>query len=206
MDTAESEDLRPLCSLTWSVSPRVTQKNETLALEVLQLHREILRPIFAKHGGREVKTIGDAFLVEFESALEAVRSAFDMQSSLRELDASLSMEKKIPIRIGIHVGDVVQNSEDVYGDAVNIASRVEAQAEPGGICITQQVYDQVRNKFEFPMISIGKRELKNVESPIEIYRIAMPWKKAAAGDAAVNFDHRRLAVLPLVDSELRIRR
>jgi adenylate cyclase len=174
----------------------VTQKNETLALEVLQLHREILRPIFAKHGGREVKTIGDAFLVEFESALEAVRSAFDMQSSLRELDASLSMEKNIPVRIGIHVGDVVQNSEDVYGDAVNIASRVEAQAEPGGICITQQVYDQVRNKFEFPMISIGKRELKNVESSIEIYRVIMPWKKAAG--ASLNFDHKRLAVLPLV--------
>lgn len=176
-----------------------TQKNETLALEVLQLHREILRPIFARHSGREVKTIGDAFLVEFESALEAVRSAFEMQKSLRENDSSLAMEKRIPLRIGIHVGDVIQNAEDVYGDAVNIASRVEAQADPGGICITQQVYDQVRNKFEFPIVSIGKRELKNVDSPIEIYRITLPWEKAARSDFAMDhLDHHRLAVLPLI--------
>ena len=176
----------------------LSQKNEALALEILELHRETLRPIFAMHRGREIKTIGDAFLVEFDSALEAVRAGYAMQDALRELDLSLPVEKRNPMRIGIHVGDVVQSGNDVYGDAVNIASRIEALADPGGICITQQVYDQVRNKFDSPIVNIGKRELKNVDSPVEIYKIELPWSIARSSGSALSLDHRRLAVLPLV--------
>src|SRR5438445_13359172 len=138
----------------------LSQRDETLALQLLEEHRSLLRPFFPRHAGREVKTIGDAFLVEFASALEAVRCAFDIQQSLHELNSDRPAEAKVLVRVGVHLGDVIHSREDVYGDAVNIASRIEPLAKPGGICVTEQVYDQIKNKFEFPLSSLGRKELK----------------------------------------------
>lgn len=154
----------------------LAQKNESTALELLEEQRNIVRPLLPKHHAKEVKTIGDAFLVEFESALEAVRCAFELQQFLHELNQSRPLEKQIKLRIGLHLGDVIQSQGDVYGDAVNIASRIEPLAESGGVCMSQQVYDHVRNKFEFPVESLGARELKHVELPIQVYKIVLPWE------------------------------
>jgi class 3 adenylate cyclase len=160
----------------------LSQWSESLALQLLGEYRQVLRPFFPRHSGSEIKTIGDGFLVEFASALEAVRCAFEIQQSLHERNASqLLPEKSINVRIGIHLGDVIHDESDVYGDAVNVASRIEPLSEPGGICISEQVYDHVRNKFEFPLVSLGRKELKNVEIPIEVYRVALPWKMMQTG-------------------------
>ena len=118
----------------------LAQKNEGLALKLLEEHRQLLRNLFRKHEGTEIKTIGDAFLVEFTSTLEAIRCAAEIQEVLKDHYAPASGQSvKIQIRIGLHMGDVVYRENDVFGDGVNIASRIEPLAKPGGICLSQQV-------------------------------------------------------------------
>ncbi|TLY16211.1 MAG: tetratricopeptide repeat protein [Thaumarchaeota archaeon] len=176
----------------------LTQKNEALALKLLQDHERLLRPIFRKHHGREVKTIGDSFLVEFASALEAVECANEVQNSMRELNSTLKPEGRILLRIGIHVGDVVHSRGDVYGDAVNVASRIESLAEPGCICISQQVYDHVRDKSDVSAVYIGKQLLKNVDLPVDTYRVVLPWEEKPPPVTPATSSHR-VAILPLVN-------
>jgi len=138
----------------------LAQRNEVLALQVLNEERRLLRTAIANHSGVEVKTIGDALLVEFPSSLEAVRCAVEMQSSIRHRNVASASPESIHVRIGIHVGDVIHSENDILGDAVNVASRIEPLAEPGGICVSDQVYHDVRNKVENPMVSLGEVKLK----------------------------------------------
>src|SRR5580765_6808352 len=111
----------------------LTQKNEALALDLLEEHRKILRPFFGKHGGREIDTAGDSFFVEFNSAVEATNCAIEIQTVLHERNKIQSSERQILLRIGLHIGDVVYIDEHVHGDGVNIAARMEPLAQPGGI-------------------------------------------------------------------------
>ena len=149
----------------------MTQEDESRALDLLKRHREVFRPIIAKHGGTEVKTMGDAFLVEFSSALAAIQCAAEIESTLRRNRDDNS--ENFRVRIGIHVGDVIHEGGDVYGDAVNIASRIEPLAEGGGTCISQQVFDQVRNKTAFRFQKLELRELKNISVPIDVYKLEL---------------------------------
>jgi class 3 adenylate cyclase/KaiC/GvpD/RAD55 family RecA-like ATPase len=159
----------------------MSQKNERFALDLLDEQRKLIRPIFSKHNGREIEAIGDAFLVEFASALEAVTCAREIQISLHELNLQRPMERSILLRIGIHLGDIVHMDNNVYGDSVNVASRIEPLSEPGGVCITSSVFGHVRNNPEFLFESMGKKELKNVQLPIEVYRIVLPWEERVEG-------------------------
>src|SRR5438552_3933663 len=176
----------------------LSQRNESVALSVLDEQRELLRPVFIRHDGREVKTIGDAFLVEFPSALSAVKCAYEIQKTTREFNNSLPEERRVHLRIGIHLGDVVESQGDISGDAVNVASRIESLADSGGVCLTRQVYDQVQNKFELPLISLGTRLLKNVSSSMEVYKMVMPWDATVAALSGRR-DAGRIAILPFAN-------
>ena len=175
LEVARAEETRRLAAIMFTDIVGYTamaQENESRAMGLLKRHRDLLRPVIIRHGGSEVKTIGDAFLVEFSSALAATECAAEMQNAVREYDNEKS--ESLQVRIGIHVGDVIHEGGDVYGDAVNIASRIEPLAQGGGICVTQQVYDQVTNKVPFRFTKLEAHELKNVSTPIGIYRLEQP--------------------------------
>jgi len=152
----------------------LAQKDEALALELLDQQRRVVRPFFQRYNGTEVKTIGDAFLVQFKSALEAVECASSIQKSLRELNMDRPTERKIVLRVGVHVGDVIEEGNDIQGDAVNIASRIEPLAVPGGVCVSEHAFAQTRNKSSLPMVKLERQTLKNVSIPMDVYRVIMP--------------------------------
>ena len=174
------------------------QRNESLSLALVEEQRKLIRPILARHNGREVKTIGDAFLVDFPNALDAVRCAYDIQRAIREFNLSLASDKRIHLRIGVHVGEVVESLGDISGDAVNVASRIEPLAEDGGVCLTRQVYDHVRSKVDLPLSSLGPKSLKNVTEPVEVYKMVMPWNVETPAPS-VQLDKKRIAVLPFTN-------
>ena len=157
----------------------LTQQDEALALRLLEEHRRLVRGQLAKFGGAEIKTIGDAFLAEFSSALDASACAIEIQKSLNARNQDNA--NPIQIRIGLHVGDVVYKQHDMYGDGVNIASRIEPLAEPGGICVSEDLARQIANKIEYPLVKLCKGELKNIEMPVEIFRLMLPWNKRRSG-------------------------
>jgi adenylate cyclase len=178
----------------------LTQADEAAALQVLERHNRLLRPLFAQHRGREVKVVGDAFLVEFESALDATRCAVEIQRTLRDYNASAPADWRIRLRVGVHVGDVEESGGDVLGDTVNVAARIVPLAEPEGICLTQQVVDQVQNKIELPLLKLPSVELKNIRFPPAVYQLL--WTASAAPRRTVPGEGpsgRHLAVLPLAN-------
>src|SRR5256712_13992731 len=170
------------------------QRSESLSRALVDEQRKLIRQILNKHNGREVKTIGDGFLVEFSSAMDAVRCANDIQRSNREFNISAPVENQLHLRIGVHLGDVVESHGDISGDAVNIASRIEPLAEDGGVCLTRQVSDHVQNKFDLPLTNLGPTSLKNVNSSVEVYKMVMPWDDART-IIQTEHDTRRIAIL-----------
>jgi class 3 adenylate cyclase len=147
--------------------------DEEGTLARLKAHRrELVDPEIAEHRGRIVKTTGDGLLVEFASASDAVRCALAVQRAMAASSAE-APERKIQFRVGINVGDVLADGDDVLGDSVNIAARLEGIAEPGGICISAAAYEQVRGKIEITVADMGEQDLKNIARPLRTYRIVL---------------------------------
>lgn len=176
------------------------QSNESLMMQLLDEQSRMVRPIFGKHRGREIKTTGDGFLVEFASALEAVRCAIDVQTTLDAENKGRTDERRIIVRIGIHIGDVIHRGSDVAGDAVNVASRIEPLASPGGISVSGQVYESVVNKVDCSFESVGIPTLKNVSTPVEVFNVVGLGKKSAPSTQARGArPEDRIAVLPMAN-------
>src|SRR5215470_7789932 len=160
----------------------LSQRDDKLALELLEEHRELLRKIFAEFNGTEIKTIGDGFLIEFNSALEAAQCAIAIQRALAKRNADAPAERQIQVRIGVHIGDVIHRGGDVYGDGVNIASRIEQLAGAGGICVSMDVERQIRNAVETRFEKLAPTELKNISVPMDLFRIVLPWEVRARAE------------------------
>ena len=146
------------------------QKDERKTQNLVKRQRELIKPLVEKHSGEVLRYIGDGTLCTFRSAIEAVNCAVEIQKVLKD-------EDELNLRIGIHVGDIVFEGDDVYGDGVNVASRLEPLAESGGICVSGQVYDNIKNQPEMKTVFLGEKNLKNIAKPIMVYRIALPWER-----------------------------
>ncbi len=172
------------------------QADEAKALRMLREEEELVRPLFVTHHGREIKSTGDGFLVEFDSALHAVECGHAILERVREHN-DRSGASSIQLRVGIHLGDVEGRNGDIFGDAVNIASRIESVAPPNGLCISAQVFDQVRNKVPYRLDKMPPTELKHIRVPIDVYRV-----REAAESPERSGDRpprTRLAVLPFAN-------
>src|SRR6266571_5407713 len=172
----------------------LAQHDDKLALELLEEHRQLLRGIFPRFNGTEIKTIGDGFLVEFNSALEAAQCAIEIQRALSKRNHDVPVERRIEVRIGVHIGDVVHRGGDVYGDGVNIASRIEALAGAGGICVSMDVERQIRNALEARFEKLAPTELKNISVPMDLFRIVLPWEKQAKAEPAETSVRKRRVI------------
>ena len=147
-------------------------QDEEDTIRVLSAHRAVIDGIITFHQGRIVSTAGDSVLAEFSSAVEAVRCAVEIQEALKTRNDSLEEHRQLHFRVGVNLGDVVVKNEDLLGDGVNVAARLESMAEPGGICISSSVYDQITGKLDLGFEDIGEQNLKNISRPIRVYRVS----------------------------------
>src|SRR5215467_2090419 len=135
------------------------------------IRADVIDPKISEHRGRIVKTTGDGLLVEFTSVVDALRCASEIQSAMAEGNATIAAEKCIEFRIGVHQGDIVVEDGDIFGDGVNVAARLEALVEPGGICVSRVVRDQVRDKLDFSFEDMGEQQVKNITRPVRVYAL-----------------------------------
>jgi len=149
---------------------RQMSQDEERTLRVLAAQRAIIDRIIVAHGGRIISTAGDSVLAEFASSVEAVRCAVEIQEGLETRNAGLPEAERLLFRIGVNLGDVMIDGADILGDGVNVAARLEGIAEPGGICISSSVYDQIAGKLNLGFVDIGEKSLKNISRPIRVYR------------------------------------
>jgi len=184
---------------------RLMGADEEGTLERLKaLRSELFDPKFAEHRGRIVKTTGDGLLVEFASVVDAVRCAVEVQQAMSERDTDVAADSRIELRICINLGDVIVEGGDLYGDGVNIAARIEALADPGGVFVSDTVHDQVRDRLTFLFEDLGEQQVKNIARPVRVYRVrdAGAAAKSPSGPAPPALplpDKPSLAVLPFAN-------
>ncbi len=183
---------------------RLMRADEAGTLAQLKtLRKELLDPKIAEYGGRIVKTTGDGILIEFPSAVDAVLHAVDVQQAMARRNADIAESQRMEIRMGINVGDVIVEDDDLFGDGVNVAARLEGLADPGGICISGNANEQVRDKLQAMFEDLGEQQVKNIDRPVQAYRVSLDSEGAAkatdiqSGTAPLSLpDKPSIAVLP----------
>jgi adenylate cyclase len=172
--TRDHRRLAAIVSLDVAAYSRLMGVDESGTLAALKAHRrELIDPKIAEHDGRIVKTTGDGLLLEFPSVVDAVRCAVEVQRGMAERNAGLAPDKRLDFRIGINVGDIIIDGDDIFGDGVNVAARLEALADPGGICVSRNVRDQVLDKLSFAFEDLGAQQVKNIARPVDAYRVSL---------------------------------
>ncbi|MGI9520875.1 MAG: adenylate/guanylate cyclase domain-containing protein, partial [Hyphomicrobiaceae bacterium] len=166
---------------------------------LLELRKKVVEPELIDHNGRMVKVMGDGALIEFASAVDAVECALEIQERVAANDADLPDDKAIRLRIGVNLGDIIVQQGDIYGDGVNVAARLEAVAEPGGICISGTVFDQVNGKLEIGFEDLGLQEVKNIAQPVRVYSVGADAVQSPSAPIAPAQDKPSIAILPLDD-------
>ena len=152
---------------------RLMDDNEEATVRTLNAYRDSMKALIQQHRGRVVDTTGDNLLAEFTSVVDALNCSVKVQQEFAERNTDLPSERRMEFRIGVNVGDVIEEEGRIYGDGVNIAARVESLAEAGGICITGRAYDQVKNKLEFGYQYLGEHNVKNIPEPVRVYKVLM---------------------------------
>src|ERR1700758_2783205 len=150
---------------------RLMGADETGTHQALGKLRRAVDPLIAAHGGRIVGTAGDSLLADFSSLVDALNCAVEMQRTSRAINDVIPPERRLELRIGVNLGDVIVDGADIFGDGVNIAARLEALAQPGTVCISQTVYDQVRNKLDLDYRPLGNHRVKNIAEPVRAYAV-----------------------------------
>ena len=181
---------------------RLIGADEGGTLQALKAIRaELIDPTIAAHNGRLVKTTGDGLLVEFGSVVDALRCATEVQAGMADRNATLPADKRIEFRMGINVGDIVVEDGDIFGDGVNVAARLEALAEPRGICVSARVQEDAAGKLDLAFEDLGEQTLKNIARPVRAYRIAIGRRSATAQEtpALALPDKPSIAVLPFAN-------
>jgi TolB-like protein len=180
---------------------RLMGADEEGTLERLKaLRRELVDPKIAEHHGRIVKTTGDGLLVEFASVVDAVRCAVAVQQAMPERNTSVAADSRIELRIGINLGDVIVEGDDLYGDGVNIAARIEALADAGGVFVSNTVHDHVRDRLPFVFEDLGEQQVKNIARPVRVYRVRdLGAAKSTSAPALPLPDKPSIAVLPFAN-------
>jgi adenylate cyclase len=183
---------------------RLMGEDEAGTLERLKsLRRELVQPRIAERGGRIVKLMGDGLLAEFPSVVEAVLCAVEIQHAMPGREAAVAEEQRITLRIGVNLGDVIVEGSDIYGDGVNVAARLEALADPGGVCLSGPAFDTVDGKLDAAFEDIGEQTMKNIAKPVRVYRLrsASPQEappRQPAGSPPLP-DKPSIAVLPFTN-------
>jgi len=175
--------------------------DEIHTIETLKKYRSLMSGLIQQHSGRVVDNPGDNLLAEFSSAVDAVECAVEVQKKLKKENAKFVEDMQLQFRIGVNIGDVVQDGDRIYGEGVNIAARIEGLADPGGVCISRSTYDQIKNKLQVDTEYLGEYEVKNIKDPVRVYRVLLDFDapRASGGKQPELPDKPSIAVLPFTN-------
>jgi len=170
---------------------RLMHADEAATVRDLKAHQGVILPLIGRHGGRIIDTAGDGIMAEFPSVIGATECAVEIQTVMTERNEGMPESRRMRFRMGINLGDVIHDESRIYGDGINIAARLEALAEPGGVLVSSTVYDQIRGKLPLTFDDVGERQVKNIEQPVRMYRVHIP----GASTEAVAMLHERSATM-----------